>query len=65
MLQVLLVTGGVGGDGYLSSTEILVNGSEKWAIVGSLPTPVYGLREDFQNSILSNIIKRNKDQHFN
>ena len=60
VLQVLLVTGGYGGRDYLSSTEILVNGSEKWEVVANLPTPVRALREDFQNSILQILSKETK-----
>lgn len=56
MLQVLLVTGGYGDD----STEILVTGSDKWEVVGPLPTPVRVLREDFQNSILQILSKETK-----
>ena len=56
VLQVLMVTGGSDRN-YLSSTEILVNGSEKWEVVANLPTPVRALREDFQNSILQILSK--------
>ena len=51
-----MVTGGSDRN-YLSSTEILVNGSEKWEVVANLPTPVRALREDFQNSILQILLK--------
>ena len=48
MVQVLLVTGGLGGDGFMSSTETHVSGADKWNLVGNLPTPVRGLREVYK-----------------
>ena len=42
MCQTYLVTGGF-GDGYLSSTELLVETAAAWVFTGQLPTPRSGL----------------------
>ena len=43
-MKVYLVTGGWDNPNYLSSTEILTEGSQSWRIVGPLPNAVSGLR---------------------
>ena len=43
--QVLMVTGGWGGDNYLDSTELLRPGSDWQEITSArLPRPMYGVR---------------------
>ena len=42
IFQTLLVTGGY-NDGYLNSTELLIENSTKWIYSGELPTPRTGL----------------------
>ena len=49
--QVYLVTGGW-GHGYLTSTEILVEGSAAWIYSGALPYPKVGLRAATLNNKL-------------
>ena len=45
IFQTFLVTGGNNdNDGYLSSTELLVETSAAWILTGELPTPRSGLR---------------------
>ena len=44
MCQTYLVTGGLFGGGYLSSTELLVETSSTWTFSGRLPAPRAGLR---------------------
>ena len=46
IFQTFLVTGGYNDDnnGFLSSTELLVETSAAWILTGELPTPRYGLR---------------------
>ena len=47
MFQTFLVTGGLDSnydDGYLSSTELLVETNSAWVLAGNLPTGRYGLR---------------------
>jgi len=39
-----LVTGGVSGNGTLSSTELLVGTASAWVNTGELPSPRQGLR---------------------
>ena len=54
-MQVYLVTGGTegGGNGYLSSTELLVDGDGKWTLVGELPAATSGIRGvSFNNNII-------------
>ena len=50
--QVYLVTGGWGGSGYLTSTELLVEGSAAWIYSGALPYPKEGLRAATLNNKL-------------
>ena len=42
-IQTFLVTGGY-NNGYLSSTELLVETDSAWVLAGNLPTPRDGLR---------------------
>lgn len=42
--KTFLVTGGEGGCGILSSTELLEETATSWVLAGELPTPRYGLR---------------------
>ena len=46
IFQTFLVTGGYNddNDGFLSSTELLVETSAAWILTGELPTPRDGLR---------------------
>ena len=39
-----LVTGGSGDDDYLSSTEVLVDGTTSWMSAGELPVAMESLR---------------------
>ena len=43
IFQTFLVTGGY-NNGYLSSTELLVETDSAWVLAGNLPTPRPGLR---------------------
>ena len=43
IFQTFLVTGGY-NNGYLSSTELLVETDSAWVLAGNLPTPRYVLR---------------------
>ena len=38
-VQVLLVTGGYGGDNRLDSTELLLPSATSWTYSGALPSP--------------------------
>ena len=50
--QVYLVTGGIGGGDYLSSTEVLVDGTTAWMSARELPVAMFGLRGvSFDNNI--------------
>jgi len=42
--MVYLVTGGWSGSGYLSSTEVLVDGAASWAFAGELPKAMSDLK---------------------
>ena len=42
--QTYLVTGGLNGNDYLSSTEILTDSGDSWTRAGPLPSPLTGLR---------------------
>ena len=47
IVQTFIVAGGFGfdfDDGYLSSTEVLVETGSVWTLTGELPSPRYGLR---------------------
>ena len=51
--QTLLVTGGMNGNDYLSSTEILHHGQHKWHTAAELPHSLTGLRGiNLDNKIL-------------
>ena len=43
-LQTYLVTGGMNGNDYLASTEVLTDTGDSWITAGSLPSPLTGLR---------------------
>ena len=43
-VQVLLVTGGYGGDNRLDSTELLLPSATSWIYSGALPSPRSSLR---------------------
>ena len=49
----MLVTGGLGSSGDLSSTELLVETAPAWVFTGELPSPRSGLRgANIDNKIL-------------
>ena len=48
------MVGGSNGSAPISSTEILINGSDSWQIENPLPIIVYGIRAvNFRNTILT------------
>ena len=44
IFQTFLVSGGLVGINYLSSTELLVETASAWILTGELPSPRSGLR---------------------
>ena len=52
IVQTYIVAGGY-NDGYLSSTEVLVETGSAWTLTGELPSPRYELRgANIENKIV-------------